>query len=144
VSFEGMAFWLFKTEPASFSWADQVRAGPKGEEWSGVRNALAQKHMRAMKTGDLGFFYHSGDEKRIVGVVRVVGEAHPDSTDPEGRWYCPDVAAAGAFPHPVSLAQIKAEPNLANMVLVKNSRLSVQPVTAGEWASICRLGGYNT
>lgn len=138
-----MAFWLFKTEPASFSWEDQLCAGPKGEEWSGVRNALAQKHMRAMKTGDLGFFYHSGDERRIVGVVRVVGEAHPDLTDPEGRWYCPDVAAAGEFPHPVSLAQIKAEPDLASMVLVKNSRLSVQPVTPGEWASICRLGGYN-
>ncbi len=137
-----MAFWLFKTEPGSFSWADQVRAGPKGEEWSGVRNALAQKHMRAMKAGDLGFFYHSVDEKRIVGVVRVVSEAHPDSTDPSGRWHCVDVASVGAFPKPVTLADIKAEPRLTGMVLVKNSRLSVQPVTVDEWALICRLGGY--
>ena len=88
-----MAFWLFKTEPGSFSWEDQLKAGPKGEEWSGVRNALAQKHMRAMKLGDLGFFYHSVDEKRIVGVVRVVAEIHPDSTDPTGRWNCVDVRA---------------------------------------------------
>lgn len=138
-----MAFWLFKSEPESFSWDDQVRAGSEGGEWSGVRNALAQKHMRAMKICDLGFFYHSVEEKRIVGVVRVVGEAHPDSTDATGRWYCVDVAAADPFLHPVSLAQIKAEPQLANMVLVKNSRLSVQPVTADEWASICRMGGYS-
>ncbi|MGO9545247.1 MAG: EVE domain-containing protein [Rhodomicrobium sp.] len=137
-----MAFWLFKTEPGSFSWEDQVRAGPKGEEWSGVRNALAQKHMRAMKIGELGFFYHSVDEKCIVGVVRVVAEVHPDSTDPSGRWNCVDVAAAGAFPKAVSLAEIKAEPHLADMVLVKNSRLSVQPVTDQEWAFVCRMGDY--
>ncbi len=137
-----MAFWLFKTEPGTFSWEDQLRAGPKGEEWSGVRNALAQKHMRAMGTGDPGFFYHSGDEKRIVGVVRVVAGIHPDSTDPTGRWNCVDVEAAGAFPKPVALADIKAERHLADMVLVKNSRLSVQPVTAAEWALVCRMGGY--
>ncbi|MFY9640399.1 MAG: EVE domain-containing protein [Rhodomicrobium sp.] len=137
-----MAFWLFKTEAATFSWEDQLKAGPKGEEWSGVRNALAQKHMRAMKFGDLGFFYHSGDERRIVGVVRVVAEIHPDSTDPEGRWNCVDVEAVGAFPKPVTLADIKAEPLLAEMVLVKNSRLSVQPVTAEEWALVCRMGGF--
>lgn len=137
-----MAFWLFKTEAATFSWEDQLKAGPKGEEWSGVRNALAQKHMRAMKFGDLGFFYHSGDERRIVGVVRVVAEIHRDSTDPEGRWNCVDVEAVGAFPKPVTLADIKAEPLLAEMVLVKNSRLSVQPVTAEEWALVCRMGGF--
>ena len=137
-----MAFWLFKTEPGSFSWEDQVKAGPEGEEWSGVRNALAQKHMRNMKAGDLGFFYHSVDEKRIAGVVRVVSEIHPDSTDPTGRWNCVDVAAVGPFPKPVSLAGIKAEPRLAQMVLVKNSRLSVQPVTEEEWALICQMGGY--
>jgi len=91
-----MAFWLFKTEPGTFSWDDQVRAGPKGEEWSGVRNALAQKNMRAMKTGDLGFFYHSVHEKQIVGVVKVVHEIHPDSTDATGRWHCVDVAAVGS------------------------------------------------
>jgi predicted RNA-binding protein with PUA-like domain len=137
-----MAFWLFKTEPGSFSWEDQLKAGPKGEEWSGVRNALAQKHMRAMKLGDLGFFYHSVDEKRIVGVVRVVAEIHPDSTDPTGRWNCVNVGSVGPFPRPVTLADIKAEPRLAGMALVKNSRLSVQPVTAEEWALVCRMGGY--
>ena len=137
-----MAYWLFKTEAETFSWEDQLKAGPKGEEWSGVRNALAQKHMRAMKTGDLGFFYHSGGEKRIVGVVRVVAEAHPDSTDATGRWHCVDVEAVEPMPEPVTLAGVKAEPKLAEMALVKNSRLSVQPVSAGEWGLVCRMGGY--
>jgi predicted RNA-binding protein with PUA-like domain len=137
-----MAFWLFKTEPETFSWQDQQKAGAKGEEWSGVRNALAQIHMRAMKRGDLGFFYHSVNEKRIVGVVQVTREIHPDSTDATGRWNCVDVSAVGEFPKPVTLAEIKAEPSLANMALVKNSRLSVQPVTPEEWASVCRMGGY--
>ena len=137
-----MAFWLFKTEPGAFSWDDQVRAGPKGEEWSGVRNALAQKNMRTMKVGDLGFFYHSVHEKQIVGVVKVVHEIHPDSTDPTGRWNCVDVAAVGPFPRPVTLPAIKNEPRLANMALVKNSRLSVQPVTDEEWALVCQMGGY--
>ena len=137
-----MAFWLFKTEPGTFSWDDQVKVGRKGEEWSGVRNAVAQKNMRAMKAGDLGFFYHSVHEKRIVGVVKVVREIHPDSTDATGRWNCVDVEAVGAFPRPVTLAEIKAEPKLANMALVKYSRLSVQPVTDEEWAFVCRMGGY--
>jgi predicted RNA-binding protein with PUA-like domain len=137
-----MAFWLFKTEPGAFSWDDQVKAGAKGEEWNGVRNALAQKNMRAMKKGELGFFYHSVDEKRIVGVVKVASELHPDSTDKSGRWNCVDVAAVGPFPKPVTLAEIKAEPRLANMALVKYSRLSVQPVTDEEWALVCRMGGY--
>ena len=137
-----MAYWLFKTEAETFSWEDQLKAGPKGEEWSGVRNALAQKHMRAMKTGDLGFFYHSGGEKRIVGVVRVVAEAHPDSTDATGRWHCVDVEAVEPMPEPVTLAGVKAEPKLAEMALVENSRLSVQPVSAGEWGLVCRMGGY--
>jgi predicted RNA-binding protein with PUA-like domain len=137
-----MAYWLFKTEPSAFSWDDQVKAGPKGEEWNGVRNALAQKQMREMRLGDLGFFYHSVHEKQIVGVVKVVAEIHPDSTDKTGRWNCVDVAAAGPFPRPVTLADIKAEPRLANMVLVKNSRLSVQPVTGSEWALVCEMGGY--
>lgn len=138
-----MAYWLFKTEAATFSWEDQLKAGLAGEEWSGVRNALAQKQMRAMKIGDLGFFYHSGDERRIVGVVRVVAEAHPDSTDPEGRWHCVDVEAVGAFPTPVTLADIKAGPRLGEMALVKNSRLSVQPVTPEEWELVCRMGGFH-
>ncbi len=138
-----MAYWLFKTEPGTFSWDDQVRAGQKGEEWNGVRNALAQKHMRTMKLGDLGFFYHSVDEKQIVGVVKVVSEIHPDSTDSTGRWNCVDVAAVRPFPEPVTLARIKDEPRLADMVLVKNSRLSVQPVTEDEWTLVCRMGGYS-
>jgi predicted RNA-binding protein with PUA-like domain len=137
-----MAFWLFKTESGTFSWDDQVRAGVKGEEWNGVRNALAQKNMRAMKIGDLAFFYHSGDEKRIVGVVKVVSEIHPDSTDKSGRWNCVDVAAVGPFPKSVTLTEIKSEPRLANMMLVRNSRLSVQPVTDEEWALVCQMGGY--
>jgi predicted RNA-binding protein with PUA-like domain len=137
-----MAFWLLKTERETFSWDDQVRAGLKGEEWSGVRNALAQKNMRAMKIGDLGFFYHSGDEKQIVGVVKIVAELHPDSTDATGRWHCVDVAAVGAFPRPVTLAEIKMDPHLQNMVLVKNSRLSVQPVSEEEWSAVCEKGGY--
>lgn len=137
-----MAFWLFKTEPGAFSWDDQVRAGPKGEEWNGVRNALAQKNMLAMNIGDLGFFYHSVHEKQIVGVVKVVHESHPDSTDKTGRWNCVDVAAVSPFPRPVTLSEIKAEPKLAGMALVKNSRLSVQPVTDEEWALVCRMGGY--
>jgi len=137
-----MAYWLFKTEPGTFSWDDQVKAGAKGEEWSGVRNALAQKNMRAMKKGDLGFFYHSVQEKSVVGVVRVVNDIHPDSTDPTGRWNCVDVEAVAPFPKPVTLAEIKDEPRLAEMSLVKNSRLSVQPVTADEWALVCKMGGY--
>ena len=107
-----------------------------------MRNALAQMNMRAMRRGELGFFYHSVKEKRIVGAVKIVREIHPNSTDATGRWNCVDVSAAGAFPRPVTLAEIKAEPRLANMALVKNSRLSVQPVTAEEWALVCRMGGY--
>jgi predicted RNA-binding protein with PUA-like domain len=97
-----------------------------------------------MKIGDEGFFYHSVNEKQIVGIVRVVAEIHPDSTDPSGRWNCVDVAAVGAMPQPVTLAAIKAEPRLAGMALVKNSRLSVQPVTAEEWTLVCRMGGYRS
>jgi predicted RNA-binding protein with PUA-like domain len=138
-----MAYWLFKTEPGTFSWDDQVKAGPKGEEWNGVRNALAQKNMRAMRTGEFGFFYHSVNEKQIVGVVKVVSAIHLDSTDKTGRWNCVDVAAVGPFPRPVTLVEIKAEPRLSDMVLVKNSRLSVQPVTDDEWALICKMGGYS-
>lgn len=137
-----MAFWLFKTEPGAFSWDDQVEAGSKGEEWSGVRNFLAQKNMREMKIGDLGFFYHSVEEKSIVGVVKVVSPIHPDSTDKTGRWKCVDVAAVAPFPRPVSLAEIKAEPRLADMVLVRQARLSVQPVTPAQWDIVCEMGGF--
>ncbi|WP_436643862.1 EVE domain-containing protein [Microbaculum sp. FT89] len=136
-----MAYWLFKSEPNTWSWDDQVKKGKKGEEWDGVRNYQARNTMRAMKKGDLGFFYHSVNEKRIVGIVEVVVEAHPDSTDGSGTWECVDIAAVEAVPNPVTLDDIKAEPTLADMVLVNNSRLSVQPVTAKEWTIIRKMGG---
>lgn len=136
-----MAYWLFKSEPNTWSWDDQVKKGKTGEEWDGVRNYQARNTMRAMKKGDLGFFYHSVNEKRIVGIVEVVVEAHPDSTDGSGTWECVDIAAVEAVPNPVTLDAIKAEPTLAEMVLVNNSRLSVQPVTAQEWKIIRKMGG---
>lgn len=137
-----MAYWLFKSEPNTWGWDDQVAKGEKGEEWDGVRNYQARNNMREMKIGDLGFFYHSIDEKRIVGVVRVVAEAHPDSTDGTGKWECVDIAAVGPFPEPVTLDQIKNDPKTEEMILAKNSRLSVQPVTKKEWTYICKLGKY--
>ena len=139
---EGRGHWLFKSEPGAWSWDDQVAAGAKGAEWDGVRNYQARNNMRAMKAGDLGFFYHSVDEKRIVGVVEVVAEAHPDSTTDDERWECVDVRALAPMPNPVGLADIMAEPRLADFALVRQSRLSVVPVTAGEWALICAMGGY--
>ena len=134
-----MAYWLFKSEPDSWSWDDQVKAGRKGTEWTGVRNFTARNHMRAMKKGDQGFFYHSGAERSIVGIVEVIREAHPDSTD--NAWECVDIAAVKPVPKPVTLDQVKAEKRLADMVLVRLSRLSVQPVTEAEWALICKMGG---
>ncbi len=136
-----MAFWLFKSEPESWSWEQQRAKGESGQEWDGVRNYQARNHMRAMRRGDRGFFYHSGAEKRIVGIVEVIAEAHPDSTDPTGTWECVDVKAVADLPDPVSLERIKADPTLAGMALVTNSRLSVQPVRDAEWARICALGG---
>lgn len=135
-----MAYWLFKTEPGTWSWDDQVKAGTKGTEWDGVRNYTARNNMREMKKGDLGFFYHSVKEKRIAGVVKVVREAHPDSTTDDARWECVDLAAVAPVPEPVSLDDIKAEPKLAGMALVKFSRLSVQPVTAAEWKLVAKMG----
>lgn len=135
-----MSYWLFKSEPETFSWEDQVKLGPAGGQWDGVRNFLARKHMMSMRVGDLGFFYHSVEEKQIVGIVKVVAPAHPDTTDPSGKWHCVDVAAVAPFPRPVTLAEIKADPRLADMVLAKNARLSVQPVTPEEWSIICELG----
>lgn len=137
-----MAYWLFKSEPNTFGWDHQVALGPEGGEWDGVRNHLAKNQMQAMKKGDLGFFYHSVNEKQVVGVVEIIAEAHPDSTDPIGTWFCVDVRAVAPFPKPVSLSEIKAEPALADMALVKNTRLSVQPVTAAEWRKVCKMGGY--
>lgn len=134
-----MSYWLFKSEPDAWSWDQQVKAGKSGTEWTGVRNYAARNHMRAMRKGDRGFFYHSGGEKRIVGLVEVVKEIHPDSTDL--AWECVDIAALGPLPRPVALEAVKAEKKLSDMALVRISRLSVQPVTAAEWAFICRMGG---
>ena len=134
-----MAYWLIKSEPNTWSWEDHVKAGTA--EWDGVRNYQARNNMQAMKKGELGFFYHSVNEKRVVGIVTVVKEAHPDSTTDDERWHCVDVAAVEPLPAPVTLDQIKGEPKLEEMVLVKNSRLSVQPVTAAEWKVVCKMGG---
>ena len=136
-----MAYWLLKTEPETFSWDDQIKRGAKGEPWSGVRNWQAAHNMKEMKKGDLGFFYHTGDEKRIVGIVEVIGEYRKDPTDETGRFGLVDVKAVKDVPKPVTLAAIKADPAFADMVLVKYSRLSVQPVTAEEWKRICKMGG---
>ncbi len=134
-----MAYWLFKSEPDTWSWADQVKKGKRGQEWDGVRNFAARNNMRAMKKGDQGFFYHSGGDKRIVGIVEVVKEAHPDSTDE--AWECVDIAAVEPMPKPVTLEAVKADKTLADMALVRLSRLSVQPVTDAEWKRVRKMGG---
>jgi predicted RNA-binding protein with PUA-like domain len=136
-----MNYWLFKTEPETFSWEMQKKRGAKGEPWSGVRNWQAARNMKSMKKGDLGFFYHTGEEKRIVGIVEVIGEYRKDPTDETGRFGLVDVKAVKDVPKPVTLAAVKAEPKLAAMVLVKYSRLSVQPVTDEEWRFVCKMGG---
>lgn len=136
-----MNYWLFKTEPETWSWASQVKKGAKGETWNGVRNFQANSNMKKMKLGDLGFFYHSGDERAVVGIVRVIKEHEKDPTDEAGKFSLVTVEAVEALKKPVTLAQAKADPALKNMVLVRNSRLSVQPVSAAEWVHIRRLGG---
>ena len=136
-----MAYWLFKSEPSTWSWDDQVAKGDEGEEWDGIRNYQARNHMRTMKIGDRGFFYHSQKDKEIVGVVEVIAESHPDSTTDDDRWDCVDIKAIGSLKTPVTLADVKAEPKLEKMVLANNTRLSVQPVTAEEWKLICKMGG---
>ena len=136
-----MAYWLLKTEPETFSWDDQVERGAKGEPWTGVRNFTARRHLKEMKTGELAFFYHTGDEKQVVGIVEVIRESYRDPTDEKGVFVAVDVKAIKPLPQPVTLATIKAEPRLKDMALVKYPRLSVQPVTAPEWAFVCRMGG---
>ncbi|MEO0486744.1 MAG: EVE domain-containing protein [Pseudomonadota bacterium] len=135
-----MAYWLFKSEPSTWSWDQQVAKGDAGEEWDGVRNYQARNFMREMAVGDLGFFYHSQKEKSVVGIVEVIAESHPDSTTDDDRWDCVDIKAVRPLA-PVTLDQIKADPRLGDMVLVKNSRLSVQPVTLAEWEIICAMAG---
>jgi predicted RNA-binding protein with PUA-like domain len=136
-----MATWLLKTEPETFSWDHQVKRGAKGEPWTGVRNFTARRYLKEMKKGDRAFFYHTGDEKQVVGIVEVVRESYPDPTDAEGKFLAVDVKAIEPLPKPVTLAAIKAEPRLKDMALVKYSRLSVQPVTAAEWKIVCHMAG---
>ncbi|MFU8880826.1 MAG: EVE domain-containing protein [Rhodobacterales bacterium] len=134
-----MRYWLFKSEPSVWGWTDQVARGNKGEEWDGVRNYQARNFMRDMALGDLGFFYHSQDEKAIVGIVEVIKQAHPDSTTDDERWECVDIKAVKPLKKPVTLQDVKDDPRLTDMVLVRNSRLSVQPVTTKEWDIILEL-----
>ena len=136
-----MAYWLFKSEPDVFSFDMLKEKGSKGTQWDGVRNYQARNNMRAMQVGDLGFFYHSNHGLDVVGIVEVCALAHPDTTTDDPRWECVDVRAVKAVPNPPTLDEIKANPKLADMVLVRNSRLSVQPVTKEEWAEVCRMGG---
>ncbi len=136
-----MRYWLFKSEPSTWSWEDQVAKGAAGEEWNGVRNYQARNFMRDMAVGDRGFFYHTQSEKAVVGTVEVIAKAHPDSTSDDDRWECVDIKALDPVKTPVTLEQIKADERLSGMVLVNNSRLSVQPVTDEEWRIICDLAG---
>ena len=136
-----MAHWLFKSEPEAWSWERQKAKGAKGEPWSGVRNHQAKLNLMKMKKGERGFFYHSGAERRIVGIVEVIGEYRPDPTDETAKFGLVDVKAVADLPRPVTLAEAKADPKLARMTLVTFSRLSVQPVTDAEWTHILKLGG---
>jgi predicted RNA-binding protein with PUA-like domain len=139
-----MAHWLMKTEPGTWPWDDQVKAGAKGTSWDGVRNHQAKANLMKMKKGDRAFFYHSGDEKAVVGIVEIVGEHHPDTTDKTGKFVAVDAKAVSPMKTPVTLAMCKAEKGLAKMVLLNNSRLSVQPVTDKEWDIVCKLGGVKS
>jgi predicted RNA-binding protein with PUA-like domain len=136
-----MAYWLIKSEPGTWSWNDQVKAGAKGEAWTGVRNHTAKLNLMKMKKGERAFFYHSNEGKEIVGIAEVIREHYPDPSDKTQKFVAVDVKALAPFKTPVTLAQIKLEPKLKNMALIKLSRLSVQPVTDAEWKAICSLGG---
>lgn len=132
--------WLVKTEPHTFGWDQQVKNDV--EPWTGVRNFTARNHLKAMHKGARVFFYHSGERKEIVGVVEVVREAYPDPTAQEGPWVCVDVKTVGPMPRPVSLAEIKADPKLTDILLARQARLSVMPITPAHWTHICQLGGW--
>jgi predicted RNA-binding protein with PUA-like domain len=136
-----MQYWLFKSEPDVWSWDDQVAKGAVGEEWHGIRNYQARNNMRLMHLGDQGFYYHSNIGKAVVGVVEVCALSHPDSTTDDPRWDCVDIRALRPLLRPVTLDMAKVEPRLSAMVLVNNSRLSVQPVSPDEWRVVCGLGG---
>ena len=134
-----MAHWLIKSEPSSWSWDQQVEAGEKGTFWNGVRNHLAKKHLKEMNVGEQAFFYHSGEEKAVVGIVEIMKAYYPDPSDKTGMFGMVDVKAVKPLPKPVTLAQVKADPRLKHMVLVKSSRLSVQPVSEAEWKAVLAL-----
>ncbi|WBU30159.1 EVE domain-containing protein [Rhodopseudomonas palustris] len=136
-----MAYWLVKSEPSVWSWDQQVAKGAAGEAWTGVRNHSAKLHMVAMRRGDRAFYYHSNEGKEIVGIAEIIREAYPDPTDASGKFVCVDIKADKPLKTPVTLAAVKAEPRLAEMALMKYSRLSVQPVTAEEWKLVCKMGG---
>jgi predicted RNA-binding protein with PUA-like domain len=136
-----MAYWLVKSEPSVWSWDQQVAKGDKGEAWTGVRNHTAKLNMMKMKTGDRAFFYHSNEGKEIVGIVEIIREHYPDPTDATGKFVCVDLKADKPLKTPVMLVAVKAEPKLAEMDLLKQSRLSVQSVTADAWKLICKMGG---
>lgn len=136
-----MPYWLFKSEPDVFSWGDLVARGADGEEWDGVRNYQARNNMRAMKLGDRGLFYHSNQGKEMVGICEVSAEIHPDSSTEDPRWECVDIRAVEPLKRPVTLEQAKVEPRLKDMVLVNNSRLSVQPISDAEWKVVMELAG---
>ncbi|MEP1353943.1 MAG: EVE domain-containing protein [Tateyamaria sp.] len=136
-----MKYWLFKSEPSTWSWDDQVAKDDVGEEWDGVRNYQARNFMREMVVGDRGFFYHSQKEKAVVGIVEVIAEAHADSTTDDDRWECVDIKAIGPVKTPVTLEMVKADVRLSEMALIRNSRLSVQPVTDAEWRAVCEMAG---
>lgn len=138
-----MQYWLFKSEPFKFSWEMMKAKGTAGTQWDGVRNYQARNNMRAMQVGDLGFFYHSNEGLAVVGIVEVCALAHHDTTTEDARWECVDVRAFRDVPKPVTLDDCKVNPALSDMVLVNNSRLSVQPVKPEEWREICRLGGLD-
>ena len=136
-----MAHWLYKSEPGVWSWDRQVACGAAGTYWDGVRNHMAKQQLMAMRVGDTGFFYHSNEGKEIVGIVEVIKEAYPDPSDPTGKFVMVDIKAVKPLKTPVTLAAVKAEPRLADMALMKYSRLSVQPVTDAEWELVCAMGG---
>jgi len=136
-----MNYWLVKSEPSCWSWDQQVAKGAKGEAWTGVRNHSAKLNMIKMKKGDLAFFYHSNEGKEIIGIAEIVREHYPDPTDISGKFVCVDIAARKPLHKPVTLATVKAEPRLADMELLRLSRLSVQAVTARQWAIVCKMGG---
>ena len=135
-----MKYWLFKSEPDTWGWPDQLARGDAGEEWHGVRNYQARNYMRAMQLGDLGFFYHSNVGKAVVGIVEVCRLSAPDSTSDDPRWDCVVIRAVRAFVRAVTLDACKVQPGLEKMVLINNSRLSVQPVSPDEWRIVCAMG----